>query len=174
MKATLTLLLLALALAAPAVADPPGWKPYASTPGRFTVLLPATPTLTSSRVSTPAGQVEKNIFSVRSGELSLSLNYSDLPTLALMFGGANRIFDHAQGEFLKDIGGLLLSSAKQQWQGHAGRETTFEIPAADARGRFRMMLVGGRLYCMGAWHPDGASVPGDWIESFFASFRTTP
>lgn len=163
-----------LAMSWSAAADPAEWRIFESAAGRFHVLMPGTPRLVSSKVSSPAGPVTKNVFASKSGPLDVSVEYSDVPGLAFTFGSTGAIFDHAGQEFLKDMHAREMSRTKISYEKHAGREIGFEIPGSDpSTGHLKMYLVGHRLYCLAAFAPRSSAVDPARIEAFFSSFGAT-
>jgi len=150
-----------------------GWTTFAPAAGRFTVSVPSTPTLSTSKDSSPVGEITEYTYTVNTPTESFTLNYQDLPELAVMFGGTGRIYGGARDGCLKDAGGTLISFTKVQLDTHNGMQLLYQAPSSEGKpaqqGRVRMFLVGRRLFVVAATWPQGASAAD--ADQFFNSFK---
>lgn len=157
-------------------AQPPSsdaWAPLTSEKGRFTASLPGTPTLTTSHDSTPVGEITEYTYTLDTPSETYTINYQDLPTLAVMFGGSGRIYSGARDGFLKDAGGTAISFTQIVADAHHGRQLLYQAPASGSKpaqqGRMQMFLVRHRLYVVAVSWPQGASSAN--ADRFLNSFK---
>lgn len=150
-----------------------GWSPFSSASGHFTVDVPVKPALTTAKDSTPVGQITEYTYTSDAANESFTVNYQDLPGLAVFFGGSGRIYSGARDGFLKDAAGTLVSFTKIKLNNHNGMQLLYNAPAAAGKpaqqGKVQMYLVGHRLYVVAASWPQGASSAD--ADRFFSSFK---
>jgi hypothetical protein len=170
----LTILVL-LASGAASHAQTAEWSAVDSKGGRFAASLPGPPVLTTKNDSTPVGGIIEHIYTVTQGNETFTINYQDLPEMAVLFGGAGRIFNGARDGYLKDNNGTQSAYERLKLDNHNGWQLLYTSPAQDDRpamqGRVEFFLVGRRLYVVAAsWPQSGTSADSD---RFFESFAIT-
>lgn len=159
-----TLIVLALS----PLAHAQGWQTFTSPDGKFTVSMPGTPTPTTSQSSSPVGDITTSTYAAQAPGENVSVSTSDLPGIAVFFGGSGRIFSGAISDFLKTVGGTQLTLTDTSLQGHPGKVLAYQT--ADAVGQANFYLVGNRLYVLNCTRSNAGPVPPQPIEDFFSSF----
>lgn len=174
-KLTLSLLAFAI-LAAPLPGLAADWVPFQSQDGKFAVQMPTQPSEDTETTSSLVGNVVDSTFSSTSGDESFSVTYTDLPALAVAFGGSGTIYSNAAGSLLKDVLGKQSSFNDATVAGQSGKELDYTAPARSGEppmvGKARMFLVGNRLYVVNATVPASGSEAD--MDRFFSSFRLLP
>ncbi len=147
------------------VAQAAAWKNFTSNDGGFQVMMPGTPQLQQNTHKSFVGAIEENTYMVNTKDGSYSVEYSNLPNIAVSMGGAGAIFDGAKKGLLKDSGGKQVSFSDITLNGNPGKELVYQIPSvgADTMGKARFYLVQKRLYVLVA--------TGSKASQFFNSFK---
>ena len=99
------------------------WTEFRSEPGRFAVRLPAEPIAESSSRLTLAGRVYSTVYRFRRGDLELSVEHHDLPTLAHMFVSEQALLDRAETGLVGNEGGAELRCSKIRDKHHQKKDT---------------------------------------------------
>lgn len=163
MRTLLFLLLLALPAAA---------APWTSPDGKFTIAFPAEPKATSETDSSPLGDITSHTFTADQGGVTYSVTYSDLPGLAVLFGGSGTIYDNAKGDLLHSAFGKATSWNDQTIAGHPGKALVYDVPEhegqPDMTGKANLVLVGDRLYVINVTAPAGQGNADAFLNSFTA------
>ena len=123
------------------------WKPFSSSEGGFTVLLPGIPTEENKSVDTKFGSITVHTFYVRRNNESLyAVAYSDLPdSISANSNEINQLLAEAPSGFSEGAEGRLVNQEPISLGNFPGREFRLELSeGAIARGRF--FLVNRRLY----------------------------
>src|SRR5262245_12146088 len=156
------------------------WKEFTSTDGRFSVLLPGSPTKTASgTVQTSAGKLDLHGYMVGpglgSGERSFVLGYSDLPADARL--EADKLLEEIREQALGSFQDFkVVRNEKISIQGFAG--IVLRLEGNGRQGPLilekRVYLVNRRLYQLGAGGPkENAKRTDEDIEKFMNSFKPT-
>lgn len=145
------------------------WQTFTSPEGRFSVSMPGTPQLSTSQSSSPVGAITTNTYDISSPGEDLSVSYADLPSIAVFFGGAGRIFSGAVSDFLKTENATQLTLDDTSISGHPGKVMTYQMPDGSV-GKAMFYLVGARLYVLTATRSASGPVPSQPIDDFFSSF----
>ncbi len=171
----ITCLLMLTSFTSHAVAHSRNWQRFTSTAGRVSVLFPGAVKHRLDIVDSPLGHIKEHRFSWVGRNLELDASYSDLPRLALIFGGYKKIFSEAQKALMEATHGELKAYHLNKWGRYRAADMEFEVlPNGKNKraqiGQARFFLVKRRLYVLVALtnqpKPDLMS-----LEKFFGSFR---
>jgi len=160
---------------APKADAPSGWKEFTSQEGRFSVLLPGTPSLT--QLPTPApdkvGNTTMLTIPVPGKKLALVVVFADLPSGELK-SGVDKALRNMKAGFLDQVKGTgtLKKETKITLGKHPGLQLEMEVPGQGASVT-KFYIVGGRVYTLMA---AGADPAADALETrtFFDSFKLLP
>jgi hypothetical protein len=161
-----------LAASTPSHLDVATWREFTSKEGRFSVRMPGRPTMSLKRDETPVGEVVSRIYTYENTVISLTAEYSDLPGVAVIFGGRKRIYDKSRDAFLKDAEGHEIASLGIRLDAYRGMELIYET--ATQYGKARFILIGKRLYVLQAAMAKGADdrAPIDrYLDTFKPVYR---
>jgi hypothetical protein len=134
-----------------AAADEPGsaLKPFTSTKGNFSVLLPGTPREEKVSIPDPKGEPgEQYQFVLDRGNGAYVVSYQDNPDLkSAGREEAERKLSAARTAVQRGFGGRLLGERPIKLHDtYPGLEFEVEVPAGPGLYRSRMYLVRGRLH----------------------------
>lgn len=168
--------LCALVLAAAGVARAEEtWTPFTSKGGGFSVEVPAKPTETETHEKSFIGTITNHILTSEAGKDRFTVDYSDIPHMALRFAGADTIYSHAEGALLKKTFSKSVSNTDVTIGGHKGKQLIYDTPPVDGhpemRGDAILLLVDDRLYVIDAVVPESESE--EKAKRFLASFALT-
>lgn len=153
--------------------DGPAWKPFRSEAGRFVVDMPGTPKVEHRQRRSFIGDIGIHIFVGLEHPDRYTVEYSDLPGLAVTFAGHGTIYNHAKGELLLKTLGKEKSFEKVTLNGLEGVRLIYETPLMNTHptmhGEAYMFLVDKRLYVIDATVSIEHSQ--DKAHEFFKSFR---
>lgn len=173
MRNVLLTLLAFVTLLSPLPGRAASWVSFQSQDGRFAVQMPTQPSEDTETTPSMVGNVVDSTFSSSSGDESFSVTYTDLPALAVAFGGSGTIYDNASGSLLKSVLGKQTSFNSATVAGQSGMELDYTAPARAGEppmvGKAWMFLVGDRLYVVNATVPATGSEAD--MDRFFSSFR---
>jgi hypothetical protein len=149
MKLAATTLLILL-LTATFVAQPQtNWMKYDSPEGRYSILFPCKPDLTSQEAPAKTGQKLTQFFATcddpdLSSAITYSAAYFDLAP------GMNYSFDEARDGYLKAVNATLQSEKQIQFGAYPGREVkaTAKVSGADLFLMVKFYLVEKRVYLL--------------------------
>jgi outer membrane lipoprotein-sorting protein len=145
------------------------WKEFNSEEGRFSVLLPGTPRSQSVTMESAEGRFEHHLLLAMSGGYICTIDYVDLPNQALGPDTEKVIFDASRDQWLKQVGGKLLSEATVSVDRHEGREVRMLI--FDGEARLQLFLIDGRFYQFSIANVLRSKKPDDRIDQFFKSLK---
>jgi hypothetical protein len=155
----------------------PAWRPFSTTRGGYTVLLPGKPTEKRQPRTLPTGViVETNSATVKRSSItsySVAASELDMPP-----DDPTTVLDAIRDELIKIQKGKLIDESPTELQGMTGRELKVEIPktvvAGGAVARARVLLMGRWLYEIVAVQStaEAKAHAGD-VDNFFASFAVT-
>jgi hypothetical protein len=162
------IVLLCTALSSTASSRELSWRPFVSEEGRFSVLMPGSPTSSTTTVPTEVGNVGQHLYSCECEPLTIDAEYSVLPALAALFGGRSRIYRNIVEEFVKREHAKEVGFESMTLDAYHGRVLSYETPTRV--GKVFMLLISRNVYVL------NASAPRDYpdksfIEHFFKSFR---
>ncbi|HSE16375.1 MAG TPA: hypothetical protein VLB46_04955 [Pyrinomonadaceae bacterium] len=151
------------------VAPPVVWPAFASTEGRFSVLMPGTPTEKTETIDSEHGPYTTHLFTWREDPLRVYLigwvDYDpdfDFNRLAEM--EANR------DNFVQGVSGKLLSSRRSTIDGYPAIE--FAAETEEKIFRSRVYIVGRRPYQIVIGSLKGIDDSAN-VERFFSSFKVS-
>lgn len=163
--AVLVLLSLRLLDPSPALAQA-AWQRFTSEEGRFSVEMPAPPSVSQRKHDTIVGTIVENSFVVKTDDGSgYQVEYQDLPGIAVFFAGRGGIVRRALRVFLDKAKGVEETNEPVTIDGHPGRRMKYTV-AGKGSGVMVMFMVGNRLYVLNA--------SGKETDRFFESVRVTP
>lgn len=152
------------------------WVPFASSEGRFSVLMPETPSQSQASEATATSPVARHFFRASRKEphvLSVGVEYSDLPVEVAR--DPRQVLREATGDGLADPGERVLERRDITLGPHPGVEIVMTTPVQSQQvtTRLRVFLVGSRLYQVkaGSLEPEAVS---DDVNKFLDSFQITP
>ena len=141
----------------PAVANE--WDYYKSAAGRFSVKVPETPVLTTETDSSFIGTITSHLYTVLREDHyeKFTVDYSEIPSFAVEFTGADTIMDHAKGALLSQTMSKPTSYVDFKVDGFPGKRLTYETPPRKGHpalhGEAVFVMVGHRLYVIDAQLP---------------------
>ncbi|MFB2923273.1 MULTISPECIES: hypothetical protein [Aerosakkonema] len=139
------------------------WGEFSSVAGRFTVLIPGTPTQESE--TNEDGFVEHS-FTLTKERSAFLIHYSDIPEAEeLSDTEIQQLLDSTPTDFVKEAKAQLLASRSITLDGNPGKE--FEFTLRDGTpGAARVYLVKQRLYVIVGMASDAENT-----QKFVNSFR---
>jgi len=163
---TLTALILSVILLTiqPAVAK---WTTFSSPEGKFKASFPTTPAKSTETNTSPVGDIESQTFASSANQLDFSVTYTDLPELALLFGGEDKILRDTKTRLLEKVSGREVSWKDVSVNGYQGKELKYTVDDGRKIGRARMFISGDRLYVLNATGPRSNKAE---MERFWNSF----
>lgn len=163
----------------PAAQDTKAWKKFTSPEGRFSVLLPATPTEQSRPVETALGRLDNRVFMVQTPADVYMVAYADFPEPVSDPDMIQKMLDGGRDKALSNVNGKLTSEKNIKLDGHAGREWHIEMPEGLV-ARARAYWVKKRLYqalvivqATPNATPQAARLRQEANDKFFDSFALT-
>jgi hypothetical protein len=124
------------------------WKPFPSSQGLFSVLLPGTPTQANTSVNTHLGTIPVNMTYVnRNKEAIYLVAYSDLPPNVSIKNSKemNQILTEVVSGFSQGARAKLLSQKSIKLKNFPGKEIRLQLDK-KLTARARIYLVNKRLY----------------------------
>lgn len=154
---------------------PAPWRKFSSDVGRFNVLMPVAPKVSSREAESPAGKLTLHVFDASSGLGYFAVTYADYPGAARDAAHAEQVLDGVRTGVLRGVKGELLSEKKISIKGHPGREfkASGKVQGFDVVFTWRIYLVGQRLYQLAVGTQAKDSEHAD-IAKFLTSFELTP
>ena len=150
------------------------WDYFKSAAGRFSVRVPEAPKATVSEKHSFIGTITNHLFTVLREDHyeKFTVDYSDIPSFAIEFTGADTIIDHAKGALLSTTLAKPVSYTELKVAGHKGKKLVYDVPPRDGhpelRGEALFVVVGNRLYVVDAQLPAASHQTGK-ATRFFSS-----
>lgn len=146
-----------------------GWSTYKSVEGRFSVLMPGTPTLDTKSTPTEVGPITMHLASCVASNRFASVIYYDVPA-TMSKSAAEFLSDTASG-FISG-GGFVEKASRQQIEidGHPGIEIIGESADGQTVMQARYYLVRTRVYLVMVGSA-AADVAAPDIGNYFSSFQ---
>ncbi len=126
----------------------PSWKVFTAPDGRFTVLMPGTPTMMYQTQKTYMGEIDLQVFVAQppKQEVAYLVAYNDFPYSYGQMANPEEILRNAQNTALKTTQSHLISQRSiRSSNGHPGREIVY-VNAGGKITQDRMYFADGRLY----------------------------
>jgi hypothetical protein len=142
------------------------WVRFDSESGRFTVMLPQTPTEKTETVPSNVGPYTSHLFSVRSVKSVFVIGWVDYDP-GFNFGVQSEL-NANRDNFVKGIKGTLINSTNTTIDGYQSLEFTAET--TDTIYRSRVSIVGRRPYLLTAGTLKGIDDSAN-VTRFFDSFK---
>lgn len=144
------------------------WQSFASTEGRFTVLMPGTPQPRTQNVSTPAGNITFYAHFWEDRSAAYGVAYSDFPQGLIQSANVEALLNGARDGAAANVSGTLVSERRIGLSGHPGREIEIRISGGIVKAR--IYLVGSRLYQLIVVEQSGTESSANQAR-FFDSFQ---
>ena len=136
------------------------WQTLESKEGKFSIEMPAKPTLKETSTPSPVGRIPEEIYEARTPQLNVTAEYSKLPGVAVFFGGHKTILKKSVSAFIQDEKGKLQKQEDIKLQGFPGTAVTFTSPDKKGGtdfGKAHFYLVDKLLYVLVAKTPQAKS-----------------
>ena len=148
------------------------WKPFSSSEGGFSVLMPATPTQKRQTTDNTHVSLNANLFtaSLEEGKISYSVSYTNFPDEVAQLP-PSFLLDSLAARFTNDRNIKLINQQDISLGRYPGKEFKFEAPG-EKLVKYRAYLVKQRLYQVISEIPkDRESVLSNDIDKFMNSFQ---
>ena len=133
------------------------WRNYKSSEGRFSIDVPVPPKQTKTVQESFIGSVTNHIFTSLHDDSKYTVDYSEIPSFAVDFAGADTIIDHAKGAVAMQTMAKVKSSENISVGKYKGKKFVFELPKHPGKPQRTavayIVLVGDRLYVVDAEVP---------------------
>jgi hypothetical protein len=140
---------------------PRAWIAFTSHEGQFSIEMPTEPQLSERHTRSFIGTVSDHIITAWSEDERFTVEYTNLPHVAVLFAGPDTIYDHAKGALLKQTLGKTVSWLDTALGGHEGKRLVYDLPPMPGKpkmyGEAELFLVVDRLYVIDATVPAGAA-----------------
>ena len=146
------------------------WKEFSSKEGRFSVLVPGTPSEQTQNLDTGVGAIDLHFFIVEQDGFQYLVSYNDYPDAMVREADADKVLDGARDGVVANVQGRLLNEVKVWLADYPGRELRIRIPEGRQTMRTRLYFVGNRLYQVGVLSAED-SAAADEISKFLNSFK---
>lgn len=136
--------------------------------------MPGEPVASESTEDTFVGSVANHLFTVQLPSEEFTVEYSDLPHLALVLGGPTTILKKAKEALLKDVHGEDLTFRLHRKKGSERAELSYAGRPGDNPGVFgfaRFYLRGDRIYVVHYMLSDVRPIDPEKVSRFLGSFR---
>lgn len=146
------------------------WKEFRSQEGRFSVLLPGTPTEGKESVDTALGPIEVHKFMIQvSSELACGVVYNDYPEAIVWQVNQAQLLDIVRDGVVQSVQGKLRSERKVPLTSSPVREIVVDV-GEEGTIRARLYLVEQRGYQVMAITGHNKESSKD-VEKFLDSFK---
>jgi hypothetical protein len=143
-----------------------GWLPFTSELGRFTVLLPGTPTDKTETVDSEPGPYTTHLYRLRDQEKVYLIAWVDYDP-QFKFHGQSEL-EANRDWFVKDMKATLIDTRSLTVDRFPALE--FRADTADKTYYSRVYIVGRRPYQIAIGYPKGEDDPVT-VDKFFNSFK---
>lgn len=124
---------------------PDNWKEFSSAEGRFAILVPGVPTLTTIKVETAIGTIDLHNYALATDTAFYLVSYGDFPIIPVEPEAIRKALDGGRDNMLaKGKNQKLISETEFIFNGQITRE--WFIHRGDFIARFRAFFIKGRLY----------------------------
>lgn len=149
--------------------DPSGWIKFASDEGRFSVLVPDSPTEKTETTESAHGPFTTHLFIVKNPSSVFLIGWVDYDP-SFNFNRQAEL-EANRDNFIKGLKATLVSTRSTVINGYSAIEFTAE--AGDRIFKSRVLLVGRRPYQIVIGSPKGMDDTAD-VNRFFNSFKVSP
>lgn len=143
-----------------------GWLPFSSVPGRFTVLLPGTPTNKTETVDSEPGPYTSHLYRLLDQERVYLIAWVDYDP-QFKFHGQSEL-EANRDWFVKDMKATLVDTRSLRVDDYPALE--FRADTAEKTYYSRVYIVGRRPYQITIGYPKGEDDPVT-VDRFFNSFK---
>jgi len=169
----LATLLLTCAQAGTALAGSDPWIQLAEKKYGFQVMMPEQPEEVMSKKNYYVGDVVNHVFTATENEQIFKVDYSQLPSMAVSFVGADQILDHTRSGILCKEFGKQISYTDTTVGKYKAKKLVYETAPTNEhpgmRGEAEFFLKGHNLYVVEVITPK-SQLPGN-AKKFFGSFQ---
>lgn len=134
------------------------WVTFTSKEGNFSIEMPGQPVKTETHQKSFVGTVTNHLFTAESGKDTFTVDYSDIPHVALHFAGPDTIYKHAKGALLKKTFSKEVSYTDITISSVKGKKLVYDTPPVqghpEMRGDAILVLIGARLYVIDGVVPE--------------------
>lgn len=148
------------------IPNPEGWVTFNSVDGRFSVLVPETPTEKTETVQSEHGPYTTHLFVVRNAKSVFLLGWVDYDP-GFNFN-STRELEMNRENFIKGISATLINNRSLTIDGYESLEFTAET--ADTLFKSRVFMVGRRPYQIVTGTTKGLD-DSNGVNRFFDSFK---
>ncbi len=142
--------------------------------GRFRVVFPAEPVVSTASRRTFLGAVVETRYAVEIGDTSVAVELHDLPPLARLLLPAGAILGRARDRLVEGAGRRAVAARDAPHLGFPAREVTYDLSEQPARvEKALLVLVGSRLYIALATWPRASAIHSA-AERLFETFEVWP
>ena len=149
------------------------WVPFKSDPGRFSIEMPGRPEISERHNTSFLGTITNHIFVAREGHEWYTVDYTDLPAVAVTFASDATIYSHAKNAVLKFTWSKERKFENATLSGLQGKHLFYDAPPVKGHpemlGQAYFFLVGKRLYVIDAIGPADKNEAN--FPRFFSSFQ---
>ena len=131
--------------------------------------MPATPVSQTVTLETRRGRIAHHIYVASRGGVTCIVDFADVPKWFSGTENANKFFDEARDQFLRDSQGKLVSEKSISLDGYSGREVKLYTQRGHAAARFYLAV--DRFYQLGIITIDHSEQATGEIDKFFSSFK---
>lgn len=143
-----------------------GWLPFTSEPGRFTVLLPGTPTDKTETFEDQPGPYTTHLYRLRDQGKVFLIAWADYDP-QFKFHGQSEL-EANRDWFVKDMNATLMNTRSLIVDTYSALE--FRADTAEKTYYSRVFIVGRRPYQITIGYPKGEDDPVT-VDKFFNSFK---
>lgn len=153
------------------VEESPGWSVFSPKSGRFSVMLPGTPTEMSLRIDEPGGPVTSPLYQLGSGEFRYLISHIDYAYPVKDPKEKDDIVKSAAEKAIIEAGGTVVSNKPISLGEYPGREVNGKVPGFLYQSH--VYIVKERVYGLFLLMPaDGSGA--EKAAKFFDSFKVLP
>lgn len=150
------------------------WTPVSSSAGKFTILMPGKATFSTRKISTQAGQVDLNAYTVPYGQSAFLVTYSDYPASMMKKSDAKTVLKGAMSGAVGD--GQLKHEEWTKVQGYSAVVFSALKEKSGSGYKWRYVeaavLAKNRLYQIMIIQPTSDNSTVD-VKKYFDSFKIT-
>lgn len=141
---------------------------YSNAVDGFSASFPSPPTRTVQFNKSPVGKIKAHRYVAQDANGHFTIEVSQLPGIAVAFGGRKTIYRRAEKAFLKKTQSTKLASHWQKVQGIPVHQLSF-IGSQGQQGEAWFLLVGKKLYVLVGKSQNNLAA----VQAFLSSFRLT-
>jgi hypothetical protein len=151
---------------------PETWTLHDSPAGRYSILFPTAPKLSTLPLPTEEGNIDMHLAGAGSSDIYFGVMHNDFPEKVVAQGDTETMLDGARDNMIATHNGTLLKEVRITLDGHPGRELSIEAVAegTEATIRSRMFHARPRMYQLIVVGKKGKVNEAE-VTKFFDSFK---